>query len=155
MAFDFQQFDVMCRLTRDPEPKKKVGDRYVIKFGVAFTGERRKVNDKWEDKPCYMDCEAWQGEYGAKLVDMMDKHGAKGVRVRLIGTLKMDEWTDKQTDQKRRAIKMTVKEIVWLDKLDKDGAQRDRGDDEGGSGSNDDGGGGYGSGGGGNDPIPF
>lgn len=156
MAFEFQQFTVVgCRLTRDPEPPKSFGQRKVIRFGIAFEGERRKGdNGQWDSKPVFMDCECWQGEFGAKLVDLMNKYAKKGQKLTVVGKLKMDEWEDKNGGGKRRAIKLNVTEIVFHDKVE------DQGRDGGGTGGNDaggsgDSGGGSGYGGTGEDPIPF
>lgn len=154
MAFDFNQFTTVCRLTRDPEAPKLFGKRKVIRFGIAFTGERRKDdNDQWTEKPCFMDCEAWQGETGPKLVDLLDKYGKKGMRVFVVGSLKMEEWEDKNGGGKRRAIKINVKDVIFLDKVDKGGnPDRQRDEEPSGDGGSDSG---SGYGGSDNDPIPF
>lgn len=165
MGFEHQNFTVIgARLTRDPEERKNFGKRSVIRFGIAFTGERRKDdNDQWKDFPVFMDCEAWQGEYGPKLVDVIEKYGKKGLRVSVIGTLKMEEWEDKNHGGKRRAIKLNVKEFIILDKVETGGSRGrdDDGDSHHGNKGRDSGSGGYGGYGGGdsepdpNDPIPF
>ena len=104
-----------------------------------------------------MDCEAWQGQYGQKLVDTINKFGKKGLRVHISGSLKMEEWEDKNTGGKRRAIKMVVTSFILCDKAEDQGRGSAR--DEGGSGYNQDtdsgNGGGYGGGDSNNDPIPF
>jgi single-strand DNA-binding protein len=153
MAFNFNRFSAICRMTRDPEQVKTFGQRSVIRFGVAFTGERRKGSDgRWEDKSCFMDCEAWQGEFGRKIVDTIDKYGKKGLNIFIEGSLKMEEWSDKNTGDKRKAIKIVVTEFLLLEKTE---AREDAGG-YGGESSGDSGGGGYGdTSDSSNDPIPF
>lgn len=175
MAFDFQKFLAIGRLTRDPEaPNSFQNGRSVIRFSIAFASEsyKDKQTGEWVNKPCYLECEAWQGENGPKLVDVVDKYARKGTRVHIEGKLKLDEWEDKNTGDKRKSIKLVVLNIIILDKTEGDDGseQRDRGrGSNGGSrGGNSGGsrgssggyggasGGGYGGGDGdGTDPIPF
>ena len=148
MAFDFNQFTTVCRLTADPESPRSVGSSKVIKFRIAFTGERKKGDDgQWEDKPVFMDCEAWQGDGYGKLVDTIEKYARKGMKVHVAGSLKMETWEDKNGGGKRQAIKVKVSSFTLLDKVNSD----DQGDGDSGSrrqsgGSSD---------GGGDSPIPF
>lgn len=154
MAFELQKFIVIgARFTADPDPRKNFGGTDVIRFRIAFTGERRKGdNGEWDDKPVFMDCEAAQFATGKKIVDDIEARGKKGVKVAIEGTLKMETWEDKNGGGKRQAIKMKVTEIVWLEKTEKQAPKQQKQDDSGGYGG-DAGGGGYG--GGADDVIPF
>lgn len=160
MAFEVQRFHVSgARFTRDPEePKTLGGGAQVIRFGVAFTGERRKDNQsgEWTNYPVFLDCEAIQFEKGAKLVDLILDKGKKGAKLAYLeGTLKMDQWDDKESGKKRTAIKLKVTEIIFADagagSDGTEGRQQSRGN---GRKSNGDDSGGYG-GGSSDDPIPF
>jgi single-strand DNA-binding protein len=159
MAFDFQHFTAVCRLTRDPEPPKVFnGGRSVVRFSVAFAGERRKEGDEWVDKPVFLECEVWQGEKGRKLVDTIMKYGHKGLRVHVSGKFKMETWNDKNTGAKRSALRLTVDDFILLEKVEANQPtdQGYGGDDD--SGSAGSGYGGTGDGGGygqSTDPIPF
>lgn len=153
---DYQQYTVIGRLTRDPE-FRAFGERKVAKFGLATSGERKRdeATGQWGDIPLFLDCEAWQGEKGLKTADLMEKYCRKGTEVFIVGRFKMETWTDKNTNQKRQAIKLVVTELRLI------GA---KGDGNGGSGGTrsrtppaapDDAGGGYGAGDSPDDVIPF
>jgi single-strand DNA-binding protein len=156
VGFEFQQFQAAVRLTADPEePKQLSGGATVVKFRVAFSGERRKVDGEWTDFPVFMDCEAIQFENGRKIVDEVTKWGRKGFKVFVAGTLKMEEWEDKNGGGKRRAIKLKVTDFVPMEAVEK-GAKPKAANPPGGNG-----GGGYQTDGadaggyGDDDPIPF
>ena len=160
MAFDFNHFTTVCRLTADPEAPRSVGDSKVIKFRVAFTGESKKTESGWEDKPVFLDCEAWQSPKGfGKLVDTIEKYARKGLKVHLSGSFKMDVWDDKNGGGKRQALKLKVQTFTVLDSKggnaggDDDDRPRDRKPAADAGGYGQDGGGAYG--GGSDDPIPF
>lgn len=163
MAFEWQQFSVIgARFTRDPEPARPFpsGKAKSIRFGIAFTGERKKDDDgTWQNNPVFLDCDAIQFENGQRIVDAIEEKGKKGCKVSVIGTLKMETWEDKNGGGKRSAIKLKVTEIIFMadDRGGGDGEERPRkqsgGKSSGGYGGNDSGGG-YG-GVPADDPIPF
>lgn len=85
------------RLTRDPE-LKYVGknDTALTSFGMAF-GETRQG----EEKPAFIDVKVW-----GKSAEFVNEHFTKGQECVVIGSLEMEEWTDKQSGAKRS--RMTV-----------------------------------------------
>lgn len=163
MAFEWQQFQVIgARMTRDPDAAKNFnGGGKGIRFGIAFTGERKKdETGTWQNNPVFLDCDAVQFADGKKMVDAIEENGRKGAKVSVIGTLKMETWEDKNGGGKRSAIKLRVTEIIFMSD-DRGGdreerpRQQSRGKSSGGYGGETDGGGGYGGGVPADDPIPF
>jgi single-strand DNA-binding protein len=150
VAFEFQQFQVVgARMVADPDEIKTFGDVKSIRFRVAFTGERRKDGNDWKDRPVFLDCEAVQFKTGKKLAEDVASRGGKGVKVALVGNLIMEEWEDKNGGGKRKAIKLKVTEVVWLEKTEKREVREQSEAPADGDGA------GYGGGGGSDDPIPF
>lgn len=83
------------RLTRDPE-LKYVGknDTALTSFGMAF-GETRQG----EEKPAFIDVKVW-----GKSAEFVNEHFTKGQECVVIGSLEMEEWTDKQSGAKRSRL---------------------------------------------------
>lgn len=153
MAFEWQQFQVTgARIVADPDEPKQFGEVKSIRFRIAFTGERRKDGNDWIDKPVFLDCEAVQFKTGKKIADDIASRAAKGVKVAVVGNLIMEEWEDKNGGGKRKAIKLKVTEIVWLEKTEKREREPARDEEPSKSGAGEFGG--YG-GGSSDDAIPF
>lgn len=90
--------------TKDPEIKD-VGDSKVATLRLAVNRSYKK-GDKWIDKPTFVDCEAWnqKAEYISDKVQ-------KGTEVYVRGRLETDEWTTKDSGEKRSKLKVYVLEL--------------------------------------------
>lgn len=128
---DAQRFTAVCRLTREPEFVAFNNGGGVAKLSVAFTGKRKKnpQTGQWESDPCYLDCQAFNGEHRKLATVVMDFCG-KGTQVFIAGNLIMDRWQDKQTNQNRQVIKLEIDEILVLDR--KKQGQGNQGNGQGG-----------------------
>ncbi len=91
--------------TRDPEIKEVGGDSRVAVFRLAMNRSYKKGDD-WIDKPTFVDCEAWNQK-----ADYIEKCVQKGTEVYVRGRLETDEWTAKETGEKRSKIKVYVLEM--------------------------------------------
>lgn len=132
------QVTLIGNLTRDPETKQmRDGGDSVTSCGLA-------MNEKWTNKDgskgesvCFVDFEVWgkQGETFAQ-------YCTKGKQICLIGKLKMDEWEDRETGQKRSKLKVRANPhggIVFLgSKADDEGGGRQGGGQQGGGYRDDD-----------------
>lgn len=108
------------RLTRDAESRSFSNGGKVAKFGFAVNNRRKnQQTGEWEDEPVFLDCEAFnRGETG-KLADRVEQYlGAgqgKGRQLFVEGHLKMDQWEDKQSGQKRSRLLIVVENFQFLD----------------------------------------
>ena len=96
---------LLGRLTKDPESKTFGNGGKVAKFSLATTGERKKNQQtgKWEEIPCFIDCEVFnRGEHG-KLADTAEQYLTKGQQVYAEAHLKQESWTSAD-GQKRSKI---------------------------------------------------
>ncbi len=110
------------RLTRDVEVRSFNGGGKVAKWGFAVTGERKKdqATGKWEDQPCFLDCEVFnRGEHG-KHADNAEKYLSKGKQVYIEGHLKQENWTA-QDGAKRSKLVVVVDSFQFLEAKPKDG----------------------------------
>ena len=114
---DVNKVILVGRLTRDPEIRTFGTGGRVAAFGFAV-GSRRKnpQTGQWEDgETMFIDCDAFnRGDYG-HLADTVEKYLRKGSQVYLEGRLKLDQWDDKNTGQKRSKHKLVVDVMQMLD----------------------------------------
>jgi single-strand DNA-binding protein len=104
------------RLTRDPEVRVFSSGGKVASFGFAVNNRKKnQQTGQWEDEPVFLDCDAFnKGEYG-KLADLIEQYLHKGNQAYIEGHLKLDQWNDKQTGDKRSKIKLVVDNVQFLE----------------------------------------
>lgn len=100
-------------LTRDPELR-------VLPKGTAIAQFSLAVNRKWRDEAgadreevTYVDCEAW-GKSGENIA----KYVTKGKPLFVEGRLRLDQWEDKTTKEKRSRMKVVVDNFQFLGSRD-------------------------------------
>ena len=102
------------RLTRDVEARVLPSGQTLVKFGLAVSRVyKAKSGDKQEEK-LFINVTCW-----GKTAEYVRDHIGKGRPVLVEGRLKMDEWEDKTTSQRRSAIEITAERIQALDWDDK------------------------------------
>jgi single-strand DNA-binding protein len=95
-------------LTRDPEIRT-AGSAKVADIRLAIseawrdktTGQRREVT-------CFVDVVAWE-----RLADFCQQYFFKGKGMLVEGRLQLDEWTDKQTNEKRSKLRVRADRIMF------------------------------------------
>jgi len=111
------------RLTRDPEwITNKSGERVGgVKFGFAVNN-RKLDGDRWVDVPVFIDMEIWnrgetkQADRAKETLHGPNREaGIKSSQVFIEGHLRLDEWTDKDTQKKRTKLMVVVDNFQYLD----------------------------------------
>ena len=104
------------RLTRDPEVRMFSNGGKVAAFGFAVNNRKKnQQTGQWEDEPCFLDCEAFnRGETG-KTADLVEQYLRKGYQAFIEGHLKLDQWADKQSGDKRSKLKIVVDNVQFLE----------------------------------------
>jgi single-strand DNA-binding protein len=93
-------------LTADPDAPRAVGEGQVVRFRIAVS-ERF---GKGKEVTTFLDAEAWDG-----LAGVVGSYCRKGTKVAVSGSLRMDEWADKNNpDQKRVKYFVRVREFSLL-----------------------------------------
>jgi single-strand DNA-binding protein len=105
------------RLTRDPESRTFSTGGKVTKFGFAVSNRKKNSQTgQWEEEPMFIDCEAFnRGEFG-KLADTIETYCRKGSQICIEGRLRLDQWDDKTTGQKRSKHMIIVEQMQLLDR---------------------------------------
>lgn len=89
------------RLTADPELKTVGSDISVCEFTVAWS-------EKYKDKEtkCFLRCKAWRGT-----AEFLANHFVKGKELAVEGNLITEEWTDKESGEKKSRTILNVSKI--------------------------------------------
>ncbi len=128
MARSYNKVLLMGNLTRDIEirylPKTNTA---VAKIGLAVNHRFRTQSGEDREEVTFVDCEAF-----GKTAETMGQYLKKGRPVFIEGRLKLDQWDDKQSGEKRSKMKVVVEEFRFIDSGG-GGGGGGGGDDEGGS----------------------
>jgi single-strand DNA-binding protein len=114
---NFNKVILIGNLTRDPEIRTFGNGGKVAAFGFAVNNRRKNSQTgQWEDEPMFIDCDAFNwGERGT-LANIVEQYCKKGSQICIEGRLKLDQWDDKATGQKRSKHKIVVEAIQLLDR---------------------------------------
>jgi single-strand DNA-binding protein len=120
----FNKVILAGNLTRDPELRYTPSGTAIAKFGLA-------VNRKWKDQSGEMKEEVTFVDIDAfgKQAETIGNFLKKGRPILIEGRLKLDQWDDKQTQQKRSRLGVVLEAFTFLDS-----GNRGEGGDFGGSG---------------------
>lgn len=104
MAANFNKVILMGNLTRDPEMRVLPSNMPVASFGLAVNDRfKNKQTDQWEERPNFIDCEAF-----GRTAENIGKFFSKGKPIFIEGKLRLDQWEDRQSGQKRSKLKVVV-----------------------------------------------
>ena len=97
--------------TADPEMRYTPSGKAVCTVNIAVNNSfKDKQTGEWRDNPAFIRVEAWD-----KLAERM-KDYIKGTTVVVSGRLAQDNWTDKTTNAKRSALKISADQLFKVDK---------------------------------------
>lgn len=98
-------------LTRDPELRVTPKGTSIAAFGLAINRQSKNADGSHADEVTFVDIEAW-----GKQADLVAKYLAKGAPCMIEGRLKLDEWTDKTSGQKRSRLKVVLDNVQFLNR---------------------------------------
>ena len=129
---NFNKVLLIGNLTRDPELKHTPSNQAVATIGLAVNRNFTTKDGEKREETTFVDCEAW-----GRQAEVMSQYLAKGRPVMIEGRLKLDQWQDKDGNN-RSKLRVVVENFQFL----------------GGRGENGSGGGGGGGGQGNYAPAP-
>ncbi len=100
---------LMGNLTRDPELRVTPKGTSICQFALAINRTFKMESGETREEVTYIDIEAWgkQGETIAKYV-------TKGRPLFVEGRLRLDQWEDKNTKEKRSRVKVVLENFQFL-----------------------------------------
>lgn len=96
-------------LTRDPELRVTPKGTAICQFGIAVNRQFKDDSGATRDETTFVDIEAW-GKQG----ELVSKYLGKGSQCMVEGRLKLDQWEDKTSGQKRSRLKVVLENVQFL-----------------------------------------
>lgn len=108
---DLNTVTLAGRLTRDPELRYGASGSAICKLGIAVSRSYKCRDGDRKEESLFIDAVVFD-----KAAEYLGQRLAKGAPVLVDGRLKMEEWTDKATGQKRSKLGIVaqrVQELAW------------------------------------------
>jgi single-strand DNA-binding protein len=99
----------MGNLTRDPELKQTPSNQSVAQIGIALNRKFKDREGNLQEDTTYVDCEAW-----GRTAEVMSQYLSKGKPVFIEGRLKLDQWQDKEGNN-RSKLKVVIENFQFID----------------------------------------
>ena len=144
---NYNKVILMGNLTRDPEIRYTSGGTAIAKLGMAINRTWTNKEGQKQEETTFVDVDAF-----GRQAEVIGQYLKKGRPVMIEGRLKLDQWDDKQTGQKRSKLGVTLEGFQFIDSRGEGGGG---GEYSGGSSGSASGGGDVpAQGGGGSGPAP-
>ncbi|MDQ7012494.1 MAG: single-stranded DNA-binding protein [Planctomycetota bacterium] len=113
MAGNFNKVLLMGNLTRDIEIRHTQSNTAIGKFGIAVN-RKYSVGDgsnrEQREETSFIDCEVW-----GRTAEIMSQYLRKGRPVFIEGRLRLDQWEDKTSGQRRSKLLVVVENFQFVD----------------------------------------
>lgn len=106
---NFNKVYLIGNLTRDPELRVTPKGTAICQFGIAVNRQYKDESGAMRDDTTFVDIEAW-GKQG----ETISKYMTKGRPLFVEGRLKLDQWEDKTSGQKRSKLKVVLENFQFL-----------------------------------------
>ena len=110
---DLNKVFLMGRLTFDPELRRTPMGTAVAELRLATSRTWTNRDGEPQKETLYIDVTVWDRQ-----AENCCQYLKKGSAIHVEGSLKMDEWTDKTTGDKRTKIKVHADRVQFLDRRD-------------------------------------
>lgn len=100
---------LMGNLTRDPELRVTPKGTPICQFSLAINRQFKMESGETREEVIYVDVEAW-GKQGETIA----KYCTKGRPLYVEGRLRLDQWEDKNTKEKRSRMKVVLEQFQFL-----------------------------------------
>ena len=104
-------------LTRDPVTRATSGGMSICELGLAVNRRYSTASGEERDEVCFVDIDVF-----ARQAEQCSRYLRKGALVYVEGRLKLDQWEDRATNQKRSRLKVTAERVQFLDSRNRDDA---------------------------------
>lgn len=109
MAASFNKVILVGNLTRDPELRYTPKGSANARLGLAVNRKYKDANGQLQEEVSFIDIDAW-GQQAETIAQYMRKGGAMLIE----GRLRQESWEDKQTGQKRTALRVVLENFQFL-----------------------------------------
>src|SRR6478672_2663626 len=113
---NFNKVILAGNLTRDPELRYTPKGTAIAKFGLAINRSWRTDAGENKEEVTFVDLDAF-----GKQAETLAQYMKKGSPLLVEGRLKLDQWDDKQTGQKRSRMGVVVEGFQFLGSGNREG----------------------------------
>ena len=106
---NFNKVYIMGNLTRDPELRYTPKGAATAKLSMAVNRKWRTEAGEDREEVTFVDIDAW-----GKQAETLCQYCKKGRPLFVEGRLKLDQWDDKTTGQKRSALKVVLEGFQFI-----------------------------------------
>ena len=119
---------LMGNLTRDPEVRYAASGTAIVKLGLAVNRRFQDAEGNWQEEATFVDITMF-GKRG----EAFSRFHTKGKPAFIEGHLRLDNWEDKQSGQKRSKLYVVADNWEFVGSGGGRGSEGDSGGGEGGS----------------------
>ena len=105
----FNKVILMGNLTRDPELRYTPKGTAVAKLGLAVNRVWRDTEGQQQDETTFVDVDAF-----GKQAETLGQYMQKGRPILVEGRLKLDQWEDKNTGQRRSKLGVILEKFTFV-----------------------------------------
>lgn len=106
---NFNKVILIGNLTRDPELRVTPSGTSICKFGLAVNRNYTTQDGEKREETTFVDIDAF-----GKPAEIISKYMAKGRPILVEGRLKLDQWEDKNTGEKRSRMGVVCENFQFL-----------------------------------------
>jgi single-strand DNA-binding protein len=106
----FNKVILVGNLTRDPELRYTPKGTAIAKIGLAVNRSWKSETGETREEVTFVDVEAF-----GKQAETIGQYFKKGRPILVEGRLRLDQWDDKQTGQKRSRLGVVLESFTFLD----------------------------------------
>ena len=107
---NFNKVILAGKLTRDPELRYTPKGTAITKFGLAINRTWKNEAGETKEEVTFVDVDAF-----ARQAEVIAQYFKKGRPILVEGRLRLDQWDDKQTNQKRSKLGVVLEGFQFLD----------------------------------------
>lgn len=107
---NFNKVIIAGNLTRDPELRYTPKGLAIAKLGLALNRKWRNEAGEQREETTFVDVDAF-----GKQAEVIGQYFRKGQPILIEGRLRLDEWDDKNTGQKRSKLGVVLESFSFLD----------------------------------------
>ena len=107
---NYNKVILMGNLTRDPEVRYTSGGTAIAKLGMAVNRRWKNQEGQQQEETTFVDVDAF-----GRQAETIGQYLKKGRPIMLEGRLKLDQWDDKQTGQKRSKLGVVLDRFEFID----------------------------------------
>ena len=105
----FNRVILAGNLTRDPELRYTPSGTAIAKFGLAINRSWKDQSGEKKEEVTFVDVDAF-----GKQAELIGQYVKKGNPLLVEGRLKLDQWDDKKTSEKRSRLGVVLEGVTFL-----------------------------------------